>query len=73
MTLLGFINLYGFCVLTSSAKLKETRYYAFIGDGDGNYNKEECDAFISYFNFKGVDANIKFCFPAHTKNWSYVG
>ena len=55
----GFINLYGFCVLTSSAKLKDTRYYAFIGDGDGNYNKEECDAFISSLISRGVDANIK--------------
>lgn len=55
----GFINLYGFCVLTSSKKLKDTRYYAFIGDGDGNYNKEECDAFISSLISRGVDANIQ--------------
>ena len=54
----GFINLYGFCALTTTAKLKNVSYHGFIGSGDGNYHKEECEAFINSIKERGVDASF---------------
>ena len=54
----GFINLYGFCALTSSASLKKTTYVAFAGSADGNYHESECNDFISSIKERGVNASI---------------
>ena len=54
----GFISLYGPCVLTSSEKLKPTKFYSFIGTADAGYNEDECNAFITSLKVRGVEAAI---------------